>query len=113
MRILHLDAEQHGALFASLYTVFATSRRIPQSVDELTTASEIKAKLTAVSARQDGAARLDRILDAGEHNLHLKESEWSYLREALSPPMGQWTNFGADEALAVLELLKELPLAPG
>jgi len=112
MRILSLDGEHHSALFASLFTVFATSRRMPQSADELVTASQIKSKLVAISSSPDGAKRLDRTLDAGEHNLHLKESEWAYLRDAVTPPMGLWSNFGADEALAVLELLKEIPLVP-
>ena len=111
-RTVRFATEEERRNFAALFTVFVSSAALPQSMEDLSTAAAIKRKCIAISDPHPTGARFDRLLRAGPQELRLKESEWEYLLSRLRPPAGQWTNFGADEALAVLELLKELPLVP-
>ena len=110
MRIIKfLDDERHRDLFASMFVVFASSNALPQSMEDLLAARSIKQKFVAVSDPDPNGRKFDRVMKEGEQVVKFKNSEWQYLYGRLQPPVGQWTNFGADSALDVLEMVKEAP----
>jgi hypothetical protein len=101
------EKERDRELFEVLYLVYVTSQGVPNSLEELTTAMEIKKKLGAVSL--PGERITDRHLKPAAEPIQLEESEWGYLIAAITPPKGRWTNLGADTAIEIIKRLKETP----
>lgn len=99
------DDEEHIRRFGSLVLVWANAQA-PTSLEELATASAVKRKLFAISENHDGND-LIRQLKPGPQELLLRNAEWDYLRGRLAPPMARWPNSVADQALAILEMVRE------
>lgn len=109
MRLLRFDGSnaRQVRLFASLVVVFYNSAA-PLNFEQLATASELKRKLLAASDGLDGN-ELARKLKPGPQDILLRNSEWEYLAEHLTPPVGRWPNSVADDGLEVLMMLREAP----
>ncbi len=104
------DSEHEQKLFASMVTVFWNSAPA-QSFEQLAIASALKKKLNAISDAIDGN-EFQRKIKEGSQDFPLRNTEWDYLKEHLTPPSARWPNIIADDALEILEKVKEAETVP-
>ena len=107
MRTIRFDGddERKARLFSSMVIVFYNAAPA-QSFEQLAAASALKKKLQALSDPIDGNEQ-SRRLKEGEQRLVLRNTEWDYLKDHLTPPAARWPNSVADDAVEILERVRE------
>lgn len=85
-------------IFYNLYLAFITSRKSPESVAEIGTATDVLTKLKDISEEPPGAPEnnVARVLKEEGGEMKLEEIEFSYLATSVYPPNSKWTHQGLD-----------------
>jgi hypothetical protein len=91
-------ASEESDLFYTVYLAFITSKKAPDNMAELSTATGLLTKLKAISEEQANAPEnsIARTLLADGGELYLEEVEYTYFTTSIYPPQSRWTHQGIE-----------------
>lgn len=102
MRNIEFTFEERE-MFCTIYLAFISSRKAPESMAELSTATGVLAKLKEISEEPPGAPEnsVVRNLVADGGGLMLEEVEYKYLTDSIYPPGAKWTHQGIETLASI------------